>query len=101
MSARQMPWAMSDDSQRELRVLVCAPVGRDSTLTAGILERASIACLACRSLEEVCERLTEGAGTILLTEEALADPHLDDLAAALAAQPAWSDISVLLFAGSH
>ena len=85
----------------DLRVLVCAPIGRDTALTIELLERASIACLACRSLLEVCEGLTQGAGAVLLTEEALSDPHLDDLAAALAAQPAWSDVSLLLFAGSQ
>jgi signal transduction histidine kinase/FixJ family two-component response regulator len=40
-----------------------------------------------------------GAGAVLLTEEALSDPLIDDLAAALQEQPPWSDISVLLFAG--
>jgi signal transduction histidine kinase/FixJ family two-component response regulator len=85
----------------DLRVLVCAPIGRDSTLTVELLQRASILCLPCRNLQEVCDRFGEGAGAILLTEEALADPTLDALAAALAAQPAWSDISVLLFAGGH
>ena len=85
----------------DLRVLVCAPVGRDSALTVELLGRASIACLACRSLADMCERLAEGAGALLLTEEALADPGLDDLAAALASQPTWSDVAILLFAGSQ
>jgi signal transduction histidine kinase/DNA-binding NarL/FixJ family response regulator len=92
---------MDGDSRSDLRVLVCAPIGRDSGLTIELLERASIECLACRSLQEVGERLAEGAGAILLTEEALADPNLDALAAALATQAAWSDISVLLFAGGR
>ena len=92
---------MNEPDPSELRVLVSAPIGRDGELTVDLLERASIACLACRSLQEVASRLAEGAGAILLTEETLGDPHLDELAAALAAQPAWSDISVLLFAGSH
>ena len=91
---------MSGLSPTDVRVLVCAPTGRDSVLTVDLLERASIPCLACRSLQEMSERLAEGAGAILLTEETLGDPHLDELASALAAQPAWSDISVLLFA-SH
>jgi signal transduction histidine kinase len=34
-----------------------------------------------------------------MTEEALSDAHIDALAAMLADQPRWSDISVLLFAG--
>jgi signal transduction histidine kinase/FixJ family two-component response regulator len=92
---------MIEPDSTDLRVLVCAPIGRDCVLTIELLERASIPCLACRSLLDVAERLAEGAGAILLTEETLGDPHLDELAAALAAQPAWSDISVLLFAGSH
>ncbi len=92
---------MSAPNPSELRVLVCAPIGRDSALTMALLERASITCRACASLSEVSEQLGEGAGAILVTEEALADPALDALAAALAAQPAWSDISVLLFAGGQ
>jgi hypothetical protein len=36
---------------------------------------------------------------VLLTEEALADPGIDELAATLQTQPAWSDVSLLLFAG--
>src|SRR6185503_18433432 len=51
-------------------------------------------------MNDVCIELALGAGAILLTEEALADPRLDDLAEALAAQPPWSDISILLFAGT-
>jgi signal transduction histidine kinase/ActR/RegA family two-component response regulator len=47
----------------------------------------------------VCAGLTEGAGAVLLTEEALGDRRIEDLAAALEGQPAWSDVSVLLFAG--
>jgi signal transduction histidine kinase/ActR/RegA family two-component response regulator len=92
---------MTSSNGDELRVLVCAPIGRDSALTVELLQRASITCLACRSINDVCDRLAEGAGAILLTEEALSDPHVDALAAALAAQPAWSDISILLFAGTQ
>jgi signal transduction histidine kinase/CheY-like chemotaxis protein len=84
---------------KDLRVLVYAPIGRDSELTVDLLERAAIPCHACRSLLEVCGELAAGAGAVLLTEEALSDGRLDELASTLAAQPAWSDISILLFAG--
>ena len=83
-----------------LRVLIHAPVGRDAGLTAELLQRASIACAVCRSLPELCDAFAEGAGAILLTEEALGDPAVQNLAEALEEQPAWSDISVLLFAGN-
>jgi len=91
---------MSGEAQlNPLRVLVYAPIGRDAELTSGLLDRAAIACHACRSLHEVCEEMRAGAGAIMLTEEALSDPQIDELATALGEQPAWSDISILLFAG--
>jgi len=82
------------------RVLIFAPIGRDAGLTAELLSRAGVACQVCHAMNDVCIELARGAGAILLTEEALADPRLDDLADALASQPPWSDISILLFAGS-
>jgi signal transduction histidine kinase/ActR/RegA family two-component response regulator len=91
---------MTDGSHDATRVLIFAPIGRDSSLTAELLSRPGIACHICHSIIEVCTELAQGAGAILLTEEALADPRIDDLAAVLTAQPPWSDISVLLFAGS-
>jgi len=91
---------MTDGSHDASRVLIFAPIGRDSSLTADLLSRAGIACQICHSMDDICIELARGAGVILLTEEALADPRLDDLADALAAQPPWSDISILLFAGT-
>jgi signal transduction histidine kinase/CheY-like chemotaxis protein len=93
--------AMSKPNNTEVRVLVCAPIGRDGSLTADLLQRAGIPCHSCSSMSEVCDRLAEGAGAVLMTEEALIDPGTDAFAAVLEAQPAWSDISVLLFAGGH
>ena len=88
-----------DERTDDLRVLVFAPIGRDTHLTTELLTRAAIPCHACFSLHEVCEEMRAGAGAILLTEESLSDPAIDDLAAALAGQAAWSDVSILLFAG--
>ena len=90
----------NSDSVNDLRVLIFAPIGRDSTLTHDLFTRATIPCHVCGSLAEVCEGIAEGAGAVLLTEEALSDSRIDELAVALAEQPAWSDISILLFAGS-
>jgi signal transduction histidine kinase/DNA-binding NarL/FixJ family response regulator len=84
---------------KDLRVLVCAPVGRDRALTVELLKRAAIPCHVCGTLREVCDGMAEGAGVVLLTEEVLNDPALDVFVATLNDQPAWSDISILLFAG--
>jgi signal transduction histidine kinase/ActR/RegA family two-component response regulator len=90
---------MSAAAAGPLHVLIHAPIGRDAVLTAQVLERASIATEICRSMDHVCAGLSAGAGAVLLTEEALERGGVNLLASALEAQPAWSDISVLLFAG--
>jgi signal transduction histidine kinase len=90
---------MPIDERLDLRVLILAPIGRDGTLTAQLLTQADVACHVCSSATEVCDEIGKGAGAVLLTEEALADARIDDLAATLHTQPAWSDISLLLFAG--
>ena len=83
----------------ELRVLVFAPVGRDAVLTRDLLARASIAGEVCPTMTGLAEQLEHGAGAVVLTEEALDDPLLSRLSAALAQQPAWSEVPILLFAG--
>jgi signal transduction histidine kinase/CheY-like chemotaxis protein len=58
-----------------------------------------VACHVCRDARDLCDEIREGAGAVMLTEEALADPHIDELSETLQTQAAWSDISLLLFAG--
>ena len=90
-----------DPNQDAMRVLVFAPVGRDGALTQEFLQRASIPNVICRSMTELCEIVERGdAGALLLTEESFDDPACSRLAALLNRQPSWSEIPVLLFAGS-
>lgn len=84
----------------ERRVLVLAPTEKDATLTRGALERAGIDCLCCASLDELQARLQDGAGVVLLPEEALVDGRERRLAGWLARQPPWSDLPVLILARS-
>ena len=84
----------------DFRVLVFAPVGRDAALTAELLERGEYRCHVCGSIPQLCTDLEAGAGVVILTEEALSDRQIGQLSATLERQPAWSDIPVLLFAGS-
>ena len=50
----------------------------------------------CDGLRELAREVEAGAGVVLLTEEALAAPGIDELLATLANQPAWSDLPVVL-----
>ena len=87
------------DAEIERRVLVFAPVGRDGPLTREFLDRAGIPSLVCPSVDRLCAELAEGAGVIILTEEALDDGTFPRLPAALDRQAGWSDVPVILFAG--
>ena len=82
------------------RVLVFAPVGRDGPLTGELLARESISAVVCPTMGTLRAQLSEGAAALILTEEALDDPGFQQLVAALDEQPAWSDIPVVLFAGT-
>ena len=92
----------SPDAEREGRVLVFAPIGRDAALTlrAPAPQPGSTDTSAARSGSS-WSNSAQGAGTIILTEEALDHPEFRDLPAALDRQAAWSDIPVILFAGSR
>jgi signal transduction histidine kinase/CheY-like chemotaxis protein len=88
------------EADREHRVLIRAPVGRDAELTRDILERASIATLICGSISIMTDTLAAtGGGAVLMTEETLDDRDFPKLVESLEQQPPWSDIPVLLFAG--
>ena len=90
-----------DRAKAELRVLVFAPIGRDAELTRELLERASISCEICPSISCLVDTLAgSGAGAVLLTEETLDEPDVPALVAHLEEQPPWSDVPILLFAGS-
>jgi signal transduction histidine kinase len=84
----------------ERRVLIVAPIGRDAVLTSELLARAGIGSYICRSVAHVVEELAEGAGAIILTEEALDASDFPQLPTALGRQPAWSDVPVILFTGT-
>lgn len=83
------------------RVIVLAPVGRDAPLLCQVLHGARVASVACGDMDELARHLQDGAGALLLTEEALAPAALSDLVAALSEQPPWSDLPVVLLAGGE
>lgn len=83
------------------RVLVLAPLGRDTPLLCQVLDRAGLASVACGSRDDLARHLRDGAGAVLLTEEALTPAVVSDLIAALTTQPPWSDLSVVLLAGGE
>lgn len=85
--------ALNPDSQR---VLLLAPVGRDAVLTQQLLAQAGIESLDCQDGAGLKAALEEGAGCILLTQEALRDGTFDALDEAIRQQEPWSDLPILV-----
>ena len=90
---------MTDNARRlaERRVLILAPTGRDAPLARDVLGGAGIRGVICDDLGEMLAQLSEGAGAILLAEEALSsEGHIQHLGERFARQPPWSDLPLLL-----
>ncbi|MBV9816252.1 MAG: PAS domain-containing protein, partial [Alphaproteobacteria bacterium] len=84
------------DPVLRLRVLILAPVGRDAALAKAVLDGAGIGSLVCGDLDELQQRLAEGAGASVLTEEALIGRDVWRLAEWINEQPSWSDFPFIL-----
>jgi signal transduction histidine kinase/CheY-like chemotaxis protein len=78
------------------RILVLAPVGRDARLAEHALRRAGLAARICADLAELRRELGEGAGALLLTDEALPDEDPDVW---MGPEPAWSQLPFVVLTG--
>lgn len=77
-------------------VVVLAPFGRDAAIAFEALATARIGCRTTHDVTGLADALQDELGAVLLTEEALTPENSAALATALAGQPAWSDLPVLL-----
>jgi signal transduction histidine kinase len=87
---------MSSSPEIDGSIVVLAPIGRDTLVIRQTLEPAGIACLAARDIDGLIGRIRDGVDAALVTEEALSPVGVEDLLAALAEQPSWSDLPLLM-----
>jgi len=90
------PLPENAEPNHDFRVLVFAPTGKDARLICDMLERTQIDCEACRAADLLLDRIREGAGALLIGEEALTAPFIRTLADLILQQPSWSDFSLVL-----
>ena len=83
-------------SATDRRLLFLAATSRDAATTDAMLSRLGIHLSICRTFPNLLEEITTGCGAVLLPEEAVFSPHNAALRSALAAQPPWSDLPILL-----
>ena len=77
-------------------ILVLAPMGRDARVACGLLKDAGLACRSGRGLEDLEVEHLDALGALMLTEELLTDLAIERLNKWLEAQPAWSNIPVVV-----
>lgn len=82
----------------EQRLLMRMATLRDAEMTREVLARNGIEAQPCADMASLIAEFGRGAGALMVAEEELAGAALDALSGALAAQPAWSDVPVLVLA---
>jgi signal transduction histidine kinase/ActR/RegA family two-component response regulator len=85
---------MSDDLAT--RVLLVAPTKKDGEVTSSLLRKAGLICIVCDDLNRLAREVRAGAGAVLLTEEVLGAPEIDNVLRSLAEQPSWSDLPIIM-----
>ena len=78
------------------RVLIMAPVGQDAAAMAHLLQEHGFDPKICAAPVECMREIELGAGALVLTEEMLEHPGISTLFEALHAQPAWSELPLIL-----
>src|SRR4051812_5096126 len=81
---------------RSLTVAILTPSGSDGVLAVRILAKARIDAVALADMQELRAEMRRGLGAIVIAEEALGDQDREALTSALAEQPEWSDLPVVL-----
>ncbi|HEX2250435.1 MAG TPA: response regulator [Gemmatimonadales bacterium] len=82
------------------RILVLAPTGRDAELLFTTLGQAGFVTTVCSDMEALCAALPYGGAVAVVAEEAMGGAASDRLDAALAAQPSWSDLPIIVLLAS-
>ena len=78
------------------RILIFAPTGSDSQVTARFLDGAGHRVHICRDMEEVCRESESHNDVLLLAEETLNSTSVRALSVMLDHQPPWSDIPITI-----
>ncbi len=78
-------------SAAEMRVLVLAPVGRDSTLLAKTVETLSAESTIVADADALLREVSQGVGASIVADEAMSPGDIHELTSWLSREPPWSD----------
>jgi signal transduction histidine kinase/CheY-like chemotaxis protein len=78
------------------RAVILAPKGRDALVAATILREGGMTAEICSDLHNFSEKIADGSGVAVLTDDAIRDSDIRILAAWVKSQPPWSDFPFVL-----
>ena len=78
------------------RILIVAPVGRGAGVMMAFMARSGLDAVAFDTADALAAAIASGVGAIVITEEVLIPTVPVALTDALRAQPAWSDVPVIV-----
>jgi signal transduction histidine kinase len=81
---------------KDERVNIVAPVGQDAEALAAVLNAKGFETQICHGLGEYSRKITDRAGALLLTEEALESAQGSLLLDVLKVQPPWSELPLII-----
>jgi signal transduction histidine kinase len=91
---------MVSPTDLKTRVVIVAPIGRDAELLAATASQLNVTTVIASGVEEIIRVLQEGAGCLIIAEEALTPHAVEALRAWSMAQPVWSDLPFVVLISS-
>ena len=82
--------------ERDLRVMVVAPTGRDGIMICNLLSSKGIQCVNSETTEMALAEMDEGSGAVILADEELSLANIAKWTAEIADQPSWSDFPLIV-----
>ena len=82
--------------ERSSEIAVLAPTGGDAALCARILQRWRLSVTTHSTMSALCSAFADGVGVLVVAEEALQESARSVLLDALAKQPSWSDVPLIV-----
>src|SRR6266513_4095899 len=86
---------------KDERVIIIAPVGQDAVAIADLLQTRGFETQILQGLDECSRQITESAGALLLTEEALESARGSFFLDVLKAQPSWSELPLIILTSGN
>ena len=84
-----------------MQIVLVTPNGADSELAAGFLDGSGGEIVTFETLAQAAPEIGPETGCVVIVEEALLEPDIDIFHGVVEAQPAWSDLPLLVIASQE